>query len=47
VFIQNGQAPFHQGIVIRHLPGGNFQFVDAGLERNIDPDLRHQHSFQI
>ena len=47
VLIQDSQAPCHQGIVIRHLAGGDFQFLDAGLQCNVDPDLRHQHAFEV
>ncbi len=47
VVCENGQPALHQRVVIRHFPRRDFQFFDAGLDRNIDPNLRHQDAFQV
>ena len=44
---ENGQASFHQDIIIRFITGGAAQFADAGFLSKSDPDLRHKHAFQV
>lgn len=47
MLIQNLQAHTHEFVVVRNIPGGGTQFIDAGFFSEVDPDFRDQHPFQV
>ena len=47
VFLHQGQALFHQLVVIGNVPGRRLQGVDAGAVGDFDPDFRNQDAFQV
>ncbi len=47
VLIQDGEAALHQRVVVRHFPGRDLEFLDAGFQRDVDPDFRDQHAFEV
>ena len=47
VFLQNSQAPFHQFVVIRLVPGRPPQFRNSAGLRECNPNLRHQNAFHV
>ncbi len=47
VVVEEGQAPLHQHVVVRLVARCAAQLGDTGAFGHRDPDLRHQHPFEV